>query len=90
MTQAYSLGKTIWKAFWTFVQGTVGVGAGVLAIKLPETAGEFAEAWPALLAPLGFAIWKALENYRKNSDSAYDSRPRWVWPWNSAPPESRL
>lgn len=64
--EKYNAAVTLWKAAWMFAQATLGVGAGVLAVTLPDSADEFEVAWPALLFPLALAIAKAVNNIRKN------------------------
>ena len=61
----YRIALTLWKAFWTFVQTAIGVGAGVVAIDMPGTWEEMKVKWPVLIVPLVLAIWRAFENARK-------------------------
>ena len=76
--QGYSAAVSLWKAFWTFVQVSFGVGGGVLAIKTPATFEELKEVWPTLAIPLLLAVFRAVENLRKNYRA--DGRVLWRWP----------
>lgn len=72
----YRIGLTIWKAFWTWAQ-TVGVvgAADVLAVEWPEDAAmERVIVYCLTVLP---AVWRALENWRKNSGPG--QMPRWEW-----------
>lgn len=62
----YRISRTVWKAFWTFLATTVGVGAGMAAINMPDTLVDFKTKWPTLLIPLGLAALKAIQNINKN------------------------
>ena len=82
--EQYRAATTVWKAVWTFIGTSLCAGGAVAAIQLPETWEEFRAAWPALIVPLGLAIWRAVENYRKNRRN--DGLPAWQWPWTRAVP----
>lgn len=76
----YSAFLTLWKAFWTYAQ-TVGVlgAADVVAVGLPEDRAALLAQWPVLVIALAPALWKVIENVRKNwLDSG---APLWEWPW---------
>ncbi len=72
----YSAARTVWKALWTWAQ-TIGVvgAADVLAVEWPEDAtAERVIVYCLTVLP---AIWRALENWRKNSGPG--GLPRWEW-----------
>ena len=80
--RTYSGWLTVWKSFWVWAQTIGVVGAGdVLAVEWPEDAtNERVLMYVLTVLP---AVWKALENWRKNS--GYAGTPRWewtsFWPW---------
>jgi hypothetical protein len=78
----YKIGITIWKGVWTWIQTAGVMGAtGVLAIEWPEDPEVYTkEMWVAFLISLIPAVWRVLENWRKNSRET----PRWNWPWKLA------
>ena len=80
----YRAGVTVWKAVWTFIATSAGVGVAVVQVQMPETWKEFRAAWPALVVPLGLALWRAMENWRKNSRD--DGLAVWQWPWSRLGP----
>ena len=85
----YSAFLTIWKAFWTYAQ-TVGVlgAADVAAVGLPDDRAALIAQWPVLVIALAPALWKVLENIRKNwLDSG---APLWEWPWARLVKPTRL
>lgn len=77
----YRASVTLWKALWAFIAVFAGAGAGIAAVELPETWEQFRATWPAIAVPLAIAVWRALENWRKNSHP--DLGPRWHWPWEA-------
>lgn len=79
----YSAGVTLWKAFWQFVVAMTGVGAGVLAVKLPDTEDEFISTWPVVVVPVVLAVWRGLRNYMKQHDIEFsiDGIRDWVSNW---------
>lgn len=76
--EAYRIGTTLWKAMWTWIYSTFGVGAGVLTIAQPETWEEFQATWPTFLFALLPPIATAIENLRKNYND--NGSPLWSWP----------
>lgn len=64
--EGYRLSLTLWKALWTFLQTSIGVGAGVIAIEMPASWEEFQAQWPVLLVPVAIATARALNNARKH------------------------
>lgn len=74
--KTYSMSYTVWKGVWTWLQtlGVVGA-ADVLAVEWPETwTRERALMYLLTVLP---AVWRALENWRKNSGPG--GLPRWEW-----------
>lgn len=65
----YRLGLTLWKAGWSFLNNSLGVGAGVLALAPPEKLSDLKENWPIILVPLGIAIVRATQNWWKFSNN---------------------
>lgn len=82
----YRAAVTLWKAAWTFVYAMTGIGAGVLAVQLPESEEEFRANWLVFVLPIVAALWRALENYRKNYRD--DGTPLWEWPWARIVPKA--
>lgn len=80
----YSLGYTLWKAFWAWAQAAGVCGAAdVAAVGWPETAAEWGSKWPVLVIALVPALWRVVENVRKNAGAA---GPLWNWPWDKVTP----
>lgn len=81
--KTYSIFITLWKAFWRYLAGLGVVGATeVAAVGLPETMGDLKTRWPALLIALIPAIWRVIDNYRKNGNNETNPNdPIWMWPW---------
>lgn len=73
----YQARLTLYKAVREFIKVTFGLSAGILAVAPPETFEDFKRQWPVLLVSLALALWKALENYRKNRTLGPD--PKWRW-----------
>ncbi len=61
----YKLGVTLWKAGWSFINNSLGIGAGVLAISPPEKLSDLKDNWPVILVPLGIAVIRAGRNWWK-------------------------
>lgn len=82
----YNFVITLWKALWTYL-GSVGVigAAEVLSVGTPESFEAFAAQWPRYVIALAPAIWKVVENVRKNWRD--DGAPLWSWPWAALTPK---
>lgn len=75
--QNYRVLVSLYKAIGDFIKVTFGVSAGILVVAPPESFEDFKRTWPAFLISLALALWKALENYRKNSTAG--TNPAWHW-----------
>lgn len=80
MGSYYRVGVTIWKGLWTYLATLGVVGAtDVVAIGIPDDSSALLAQWPVLLVSLAPAVWRVIENIRKNYRP--DGRPMWEWPW---------
>lgn len=74
----YNPSVTLWKGVWAYLASIGVVGAtDVAAVGIPATWEEFAAKWPALLVALLPAVWRVVENYRKNGGGG--RAPMWEW-----------
>jgi hypothetical protein len=74
----YDAAVTIWKGVWTYLAGVGVVGAAdVVSVGLPTSYDELRAKWPALVVALIPALWRVLENYRKNAGRG--GQPLWYW-----------
>jgi len=84
MEKQYSGIRTIWKGTSTFLKVLAGVMAGLAGVietfNLPADWTTFRAVWPTVAVPLALAIWRMIENVRKNVNS--DGTPAWKWPWS--------
>ena len=81
MGMKYSLAVTLWKAVWVWAVATFGVGSAVVVASedLPAAWDTFAANWQVLLVAIVPAVYKAIDNLRKNyrGGGVY----LWHWPW---------
>ena len=80
--KSYSSIKTLLKAVWVFASVAVAVTAAILT-AMPAELSSFKAGGIGYIIAFGFAVWKAIENARKNTRP--DGLPAWDWPWSSVP-----
>lgn len=80
----YSLGTTLLKALVEYLKHAGFITAAqVSAIQIPQTASDWSNTntLVSLALPLLPALWRALENYRKNGRGPGQDAV-WQWPWS--------
>jgi len=77
----YQISVTIWKALFSWLRHLGVLSAADLAMFTPpETFAELKTHWPVLLIAAIPALWRTLENIRKNWND--NGKPLWKWPWD--------
>ena len=61
----YRAAVTLYKAVCQFCVVWFGIGAGLAAIDLPDSWEGFQRRWPLLAVPFLLALWRAIQNVRK-------------------------
>lgn len=74
----YSAAMTVWKAFWTWAASIGVLGASeFISAGPPASYDELIAQWPVFVIALVPALWRALENWRKNAGRG--GQPLWYW-----------
>lgn len=82
----YFPSMTIWSTFFTWLQTFAAIAAaqGVI-IGIPATVEQLRSNWLPWLISVLPALWRLIENIRKNAHG--DGTPLWRWPWDAITPK---
>lgn len=69
----YKLSLGLYKSLFAFLEVSLGIGAGVIAVDPPASFEELKSTWPAFVLAVAAAIFRFFSNRRKHAIPGYYS-----------------